>query len=65
MHFQAFPESFEQLAARRVKNLVFMDSLLSTLCQEAPSPDQCDAVHEARILLDGAIDRIRQAIKGR
>lgn len=58
-------ETFEQLAQRRVRNLVFMDSLLSTLCQQAPSPEQCDLVYEARVSLDGAIDNIRQAIKGR
>lgn len=58
-------ESFEQLAQRRVKNLVFLDSLLFTLAEKAPSPDQLDLVYEARAALEEVIAKIRQAILGR
>lgn len=58
-------ESFEQLAQRRVKNLVFMDRLLDTLGAQAPSTDQRNSVHDARAALDDVIDKVRQAIRGR
>lgn len=58
-------ETFEQLAQRRVNNLVFMDSLLVTLGKKAPTSDQFEHIYEARESLDNVINRIRQAVSGR
>lgn len=57
-------ESFTQLAQRRVANMVFVDRLLCTLAQAAPSVDQCEQVHLARVHLDRAIGQILAASKG-
>jgi hypothetical protein len=58
------PETFEQLAQRRIRNLRLMDRMLITLAERAPTEEALDAVLEASMLLNKAVSKLNRCKGG-